>query len=329
MSPTHGSVAAQTAGRPVAIEVGAPHEESLRRWVEGVLGWQVVDQLTSRLVPPTVHLVGPRAEPPDDGVPRILVLDQDSAPGSVVAASRRLRPVAGLTWPQQRDELERVVEEVVAVPVSVRSDRQTLRVGGVAGGVGTTTVVLGLAGLGGWQGCRTLAAVRGDVPADDLPVVTSEATAAADLWSRLPALPGVATCRAVRVADPAPVAEPCDPVIGFAVLDHGVDVDTDVVVCRRDAAALEHLPTTTAAAIVVVGTGPLPLGDLRAATGGRPTILLPWSMRVARAGLQRRVPAALPGAWLRRLLPLLPELHRAPDATDAQPRTTTSAPHTH
>lgn len=302
-----GGTPADGAGRPVAIEVGSPHGEQIRRWVEGVLGWQVVDSATGRLVPPTAHLVGPHTDPPEDGVPRILVLDEDDDTTSVVAACQRLDPAAALTWPGERDALARVVDEVVSVPGEARGDRHVLRVGGVAGGVGTSTVALALAGLAAWQGWRTLAALRGDAPASDLPVVASGAIATADLWSRLQPLAGVPSCRAVRVGDPGTVVDPRDPAIRLAVLDHGVDTDTDIIVCRLDAAARERLPATTAGAIVIVASGPLPPKALRDAVGGRRTILLPWSARVARAGLHRRVPASLPGAWLRRLIPLLPE----------------------
>ncbi len=299
--------AADGAGRPVAIEVAPPHGDQIRRWVEGVLGWQVVDRATGRLVPPTVHLVGPHADPPDDGVPRILVLEADEDTPSVVAACQRLDPAAAVAWPAERDALPGIVDEVVASPGEARGDRHVLRVGGVAGGVGTSTVALALAGLGAWQGWATLAALRGDAPASGLPVVPSEATATADLWSRLQPLDGVPSCRAVRVGDPGTIVDPRDPAIRLAVLDHGVDTDTDIIVCRLDAAALELLAATTAGAIVIVGSGPLPLKALREVVGGRRTVLLPWSVRVARAGLHRRVPASLPGAWLRRLIPLLPD----------------------
>jgi hypothetical protein len=299
-----------SAGRPVALEVEPEHDEPLRRWIEGVLGWQAVDRTTSRLVPPTVHLVGLEGDPPDDGVARVLILPEDADPRGVVAACTRLRPVTGIVWPRQREDLARVVEQVAAGSVRLRSHRHVVRVGGVAGGVGTTTVVLALAGLVGWQDRRTLAVVRGDTPAADVPVVSPEAVGAADLWSRLRGLPGVPAARAVRVAGPAPAAEPRDPTIEFAVLDHGVDTDTDVVVCRPDAAARERLPGTTAGAVVVMGPGPLRLPELRAAAGGRPITVLPWSSRVARAGFRRRVPTSLPGAWLRCLLPLLPQPHR-------------------
>lgn len=300
-----------TSGRPVAIDLADGHGEELRRWVEGVLGWQVVDHPTSRLVPPTVHLLGPQAQPPDDGVPRILVVTATSDPSAVIEACRRLHPQAGLTWPAQQDALPTIVEQVAGTSGDPRNDRLLLRVGGVAGGVGTTTVVLALAGLSAWQGRRSLATVRGDAPVADLPVVPAAATAALDLWSRLPGVPGVPACRAVRLGDPQPAAEPADPSIDLAVFDEGVATDVDVAVCRPDAAALERLPTTTAAAIVVIGGGPLRPPQLREATGGRPTILLPWSTRVARAALHRRVPGSLPGTWLRRLRPLLPEVASA------------------
>ncbi len=292
--------------RPIAIDLPRPGADAVRGWVEGVLGWQPVDATTARLVPPTVRLIGPDTVPLDDAVPRVLLLPTDLAAADAAAAAIRTRAAVVLVWPDDRDRLAQVVAGVVDRPPALSDDRRVLRVGGVSGGVGTTTVVLALAGLAGWNGTASLAALRGDAPVAGLPIVPAAAIADPDLWSRLPEPPGTQGLRAVRLADPSPIATPTDPAIGLSVLDHGVDVDVDVVVCRPDAAALEGLDSTTAAVVVLVGTGPVSPRALARVAGGRRGIHLPWSARVERAGRYRRVPAGLPGSWLRRLQPLVP-----------------------
>lgn len=271
-----------------------------------MLGWQPVDATTARLVPATVRLIGPDAPLSDDPIPRVLLLATSVTAADAAAAAIRTGAAAALVWPDERDRLAQVVADVLDRPAARSDDRRVLRVGGVSGGVGTTTVVLSLAGLAGWAGTAALAALRGDAPVAGLPIVPAAAIADPDLWNRLPEPPGTQALRAVRIADPSPIASPTDPAIGLAVLDHGVDVDVDVVVCRPDAAALEGLASTTAAVVVLVGSGPVTPRDLARVTGGRRGIHLPWSARVARAGRYRRVPAGLPGVWLRRLRPLVP-----------------------
>lgn len=298
--------------RPVAIDLPRAQAEAVRRWVEGVLGWQPVDGSTARLVPPTVRLIGPASPSIDDAVPRVLLVPGDTGPADAATAAIRTGATGVIAWPDDRERLAEVVADAVGRSVVRADDRRVVRIGGVAGGVGTTTVVLGLAGLAGWRGLPALAALRGDAPVAGVTVVPAEATSAADLWNRVTTPPGTRELRAVHIADPAPIAVPTDPTIGLAVLDHGVDLDVDVVVCRPDAAALERLPSTTAAVIVVVGSGPVSPRELAAVAGGRRGIQLPWSVRVARAGRHRRVPGALPGAWLRRLEPLLPDEVRRP-----------------
>ena len=176
--------------------------------------------------------------------------------------------------------------------------------------MGTTTVTLALAGLAAWRGTASLAAVRGTGLAPRL--VPTAALAGIGVWASAEPLPGVPGARAVRLDDRDPVPEPTDPRIGMLLVDAGVDPEVDVLVCRPDAAALELLSVTTAAAVVLVGEGPATARELRRAAAGRPGIVLPWSARVARAGLAGRVPAGLPGAWLRRLTPLLPGEVSAP-----------------
>ena len=74
--------------------------------------------------------------------------------------------------------------------------------------------------------------------------------------------------------------------------------------CRADGPGLAAAGRTTAAAVVVIGSGPAATSAVAAACGSRRRVHLPRSARVARAGLAGRVPAGLPGSWLRPLLPL-------------------------
>lgn len=325
-----------TAALPVRLELDAREAEAVRRWVEGVLGWQPIDADTAALVPPAVSLVGlaalsdptsPAAVPPavgsaagdrEDRAPRVLVVADDAEPVAVGRATAGGGADAVVGWPSGRDHLAETVAAVVAAPRRDPAAGRLLRVGGAAGGVGTTVVTLALAGLQAWRGQLVVAAVRRR-PADGAAVLAA-ALADPDLWARATPLPGVGSARTVHLADAASPPEPRDRRVDTLVVDGGVDPDVDVLVCRRDAAALAALAATTAAAIVVVGDGPVPARELVAAAGGRRGVALPWSVRVARADRHGRLPAGLPGAWLRRLLPLVPdqpEVHTSRPAVGA------------
>ncbi|MFP4634672.1 MAG: hypothetical protein ACLFRD_02320 [Nitriliruptoraceae bacterium] len=302
------------AALPVRLELDLSEAEPVRRWLEGVLGWQPIDTDTAALVPPAVSLVGPSAlaegsiaAEPDVGerTPCVLVVGDDADPVAVGRSTAVGRPDAVIGWPSGRDELSEVVADVLAVPPRSSGRSRLLRIGGAAGGVGTTVVSLAIAGLEGWRGRATVAAIR-RLSLTGAAIETA-ALADADLWSRASALQGVTAARLVRLADGQVPPEPRDPRVETLVVDAGVDRDVDVLVCRRDAAGLEALAATTAAAVVVVGDGPVAARELAACAGGRRGVALPWSARVSRADRHGRVPGGLPGAWLRRLLPLVPE----------------------
>jgi hypothetical protein len=310
---TDVSRAPETAALPVQLALAGSEAAAVRRWVEGTLGWQPVEGDTATVVPPALTLVDAEGSAiPDTSqvasagvrVPRVLLLDAATGPVTAAEIARRCAPAAVLGWPEDRGRLSSVAAAVLAEPRPDEGAGRTIRIGGAAGGVGTTTVVLALAGLEAWSGTPSLAAVR--QPAPDRPAVLSAALADPDLWARSLPLPGVPDARAVHLTDHEHPPEPVDRRIGTTVLDAGVDPDVDVLVCRRDAAALDALAVTTAAAIVVVGTGPVGTRELVRAASGRRGVALPWSARVARAGLHGRVPGSLPGAWLRRLAPLVP-----------------------
>lgn len=310
-APASASTTAAIAALPVALDLAGGHGDSVRRWVEGVLGWQPVEARGDALVPPAVRLVdvAARVTPgPARVAPAVLVLTDQDDPAAVAAAGALHTPAAVVTWPADRDRLADVVADVVAAPRPPDATATTaLRIGGTGGGVGTTTVALALAGLAAWQGRGALAVVRDRLLAGGIRDVPVEALASPDLWERATPVAGVPGARAVAVArDAPPDVDAIGPPQGVVVVDAGVSPDADVLVARPDAAGLAGAAATTAAAIVVVGNGAASTRALARACGSRRRLLLPWSARVARAGLLGRVPAGLPGAWLRRLSPIVP-----------------------
>jgi hypothetical protein len=299
-----------TVALPVAIELRGPHSDGVRGWVEGVLGWQPVEGTTADL-PAALRLVdvGSAAVDASRGpIPTVLLLGSEVPATAAVEATLRLRPDLALAWPDDRERLHEAVGAVLAAPRTPRPAGRVVRVGGSAGGTGTSTVALALAGLAAWSGARTLVAVGRTAPVGDVVAVPSAALASPDLWQRGTALPGVARLRAVRIVDqaPTPLPDPASGELEVAVLDAGVASDVDVLVARPDAAGLDAARDTTAAVVVTVGEGPATPDALRRACGGRRRLTVPRSVRVERAGLHRRVPAGLPGSWLRGLRPLVP-----------------------
>jgi hypothetical protein len=303
------TVAPDTAALPVALDLAGPHADGVRRWVEGVLGWQPVDGDTADLVPAALRLVDLEAAvrfSPRRSIPTVLLVAAAAPAVTVAAMASRWQPDLALVWPDDRDELRDAVDALLAVPRQVVTSGRLVRVGGAAGGAGASTVALALAGLCAWSGLRSLAAVGSTAPVGEVVAVPAAALSSPDLWQRASALPGVPRARAVRVVGQRPLPDPTAADLEVAVLDVGVATDVDVLVCRADAAGLDAASATTAAAVVVIGDGPASRSAVRRACGGRRWLSLPRSARVARAGLHRRVPTALPGSWLRRLQPLAP-----------------------
>jgi hypothetical protein len=295
----------QPVGRvalPVAVDAAEPTDAAVRSWCEGALGWQVVDGADGDPVPPVVRLVDHLAQGGGatgeigPGEATVLLLPDGVDAVSAAEATRRLQPGAVLRWPAQRDQLPGQVERLLAADRDRRTDTPTLAVGGSAGGVGTTTVAWALGGLRAWAGTPTLVAVRGSGLSPR--AVPTAALGAADLWAAADRRPGIEDLRSVQLVDHAPLPEIVDPAIGSLVLDAGVTSEADVLVCRLDRAGVAALGRTAAAVTVVVGEPLLPARAVRGLLDGRPVVRLPWSARVARAGLRDRVPADLPGSFL-------------------------------
>jgi hypothetical protein len=312
---------------PVALALGERHVGSVRRWLEGTLGWQAVEDDLDGPVPPAVRIVdldgaarllepGPGPGPasgtgwsPDPGgadrLPTVLLVEDDEHPGLAADLARRLVPSGVCRWPGGRDALPTLVARAIGGPRRAERTGRTLRVGGVAGGVGTTTVALALAGLAAWSGQRALAVVHGHAGVRSATPVPADALVAPDLWARAAPLPGLVSARVVHTGRSVPHRPPEDRRIGLSVLDVGTTAEVDVVVCRPDGAAAQQLPTTMAGAVVVVGQGLLSAARVRELAGGRTVVHVPTSVRVARTVLRGQAPAGLPGRWLAQLGPIL------------------------
>jgi len=289
------------AALAVDLQLAGPHAAKVRDWIESVLGWQPVDGPDGGLTP-SFALTDAAAESVSS-LPTILLVDEHDDAVRVAGRVVLTNAAAVVVWPGERDELpaaaDRVIGEHVAVPAA-----QPLRVGGAAGGVGTTTVALALGGLAAWSGIRTLVLGRGVVPVRGVTSVAAAATGAHGIWAHARPVPGVPRLRALAVDGP-PVDAPPDNEAGLVVVDAGVDPDVDVLVGRRDAATIAALEVTCASVLALTDDGAALTGAVTEVLGRRRLVLLPRSNRVAAAGLCGRVPSALPGSWLAALRPIV------------------------
>ncbi len=296
---------------PVALALGERHVGTVRRWIEGTLGWQAVDDDLDGPVPPSVRIVDVEGalrlldSGSPDRLPTLLLVEDDDAVAFAADVARRLQPAGVCRWPDGRDALPELVVRAVGERRSGVESGRVLRVGGVAGGVGTTTVVLALTGVAAWSGQRALAVVHGHAGARGATPVPPDAIVSPDLWSRATPLPGVVGARVVHTGSGAPSRAPADRRIELSVIDVGPDPEVDVVVCRPDRAAADQLPVTMAGAVVVVGKGLLSAERIAQLAGGRRIVHVPTSVRVARAVLRGHVPSGLPGSWVDALRPVL------------------------
>lgn len=301
---------------PVLLALGRPDAGRVTAWVEGVLGWQPVDAGAGGLHPRLriADVTGGTGDGagPHGVVPTVLLVAADDDALAVALAVQQLSPAAVLSWPDERERLRSVAAELLGRARPVATEEQTIRVGGASGGVGTTTVALALGALASWRHGATLVVSAGAVPAATSRTVELEALAGQRTFEEASPVAGIPGLRVVRTSAP-PRDVPVDAgAAAVVVRDVGVADDTDVLVLRRDAAGVAALERSPAAVAVVLDDGCAPMGAVAGAAGGRPAVVVPRSARVARAGLLRRVPAALPGSYLRSLRPLVaPERSRA------------------
>ncbi|HEX9888261.1 MAG TPA: hypothetical protein VGA69_02190 [Nitriliruptorales bacterium] len=292
----------ETDATPVTLDVAPAVAPAVRAWLE-TIGWQVVDAVTAALVPPVLTLTDAVGTRECLGVPTVLLITQTDDPVAAATRAGAVRPRAVVRWPEERDRLPGLVQHV-----TVAMDRPpgagTLVVGGASGGAGTTTIALALGGLAAWGGRRTLVAASGDVPSAGARVIDADALAGPGAWRGAVPAPGVPGLRVVGVTGAAPRDVELDGV-DLVVVDVGTDPAVDVLVLRRDGSGITALGRSEAGVAVVVDHGPAHPRAVTEAAGGRRTVQVPFSARVARAGLARRVPAGLPGAWLKALAPIV------------------------
>lgn len=290
---------------PVRLAVDRRLADDLVPHLEGALGWQVT---TDDELPAALALVGVGAPPPGVGVPTVLLVRADDPPGRAARQAREVTEV--LRWPDDREHLPAVAAHLLDPSMTRATGATTVRIGGSSGGVGTTTVTLALAGLMAWAGRSVLVVASGDVAVPDVPAVAGAALASHRTWQAAAGVPGVDGLRVVTAGagGRAAVAAPEGTIV---LHDSGVGEDVDILVCRRDRAGLKAATTTVAGATVVVDAGPIPAAAWARASGGAGRQLtVPWSARVARAGVHQRVPGSLPGRWLASLRPLAASLVR-------------------
>lgn len=295
---------------PVELALGRPDAARVVAWIEGVLGWQPVDGCADGLAS-RLRIADVPAAPGSPGgdrtpdVPTVLLVSGDDPPLAVATTTRRLRPAAVVAWPDDRDTLVSTARELVARTRPAATDELVLRVGGAAGGVGTTTIALALGALAAWCHGATLVLAAGVVPVATPRAVELDSLAGPRTFDEARPVPGVPGLRVARTAAP-PVAVPVDPgAAAVVVRDVGVSDDADVLVLRRDHAGVAGLERSAAAVAVVLDDGLAPLAAVAGAAAGRPVIVVPRSSRVARAGLLGHVPTALPASYLRSLRPLV------------------------
>lgn len=298
---------------PVTVELNGTLAQEVSAYVECEAGWQLV---SVEGPPRPVLVLTDRAR---RGLPCVVVVD-----GTPSMAATRSALLDGaldvIGWPQDRARLLDLPRHSAPAP-HAGGGPALLRVGGAAGGVGTSTVALALAGLLAWEGRRTV--VVGD---EDLLALCGLAP-----WSG----PGVREVAALHPADVGKevqtLARAVPGMRGLTVLGGGgaavaavsdwpgaavlVDVraagaTADLVVARPDASL--RGAATCAAPVLVVGDGPLDRRGVQRMLGRAPVAWLPASARVARAGLLGRVPASLPGTWMAALRPVFATLARAP-----------------
>lgn len=291
---------------PVAVCLPDPLGLEVRAWLEGEIGWQVV---------------------PAEGPPRpLLTLREatDARPGCVVVvdgevdtltlrAALRAGAQDAVGWPDDRERLL----EIVSLPAAGGGAEgpPVWRVAGTGGGVGTSTVALAAAGLAAWSGRRALAVGGHDLlglcgisswsgPGLDEIVALGPVDGAAELEAVSRQVVGLDGLSVLAGAASGPLdvsGWPADLVVAdLGIAQAGPATSgVDLLVTSPDVRAARAQGID--APLLVVGEGPLDAAGVRSAAGRRPAGWLPHSARVARAALQGRVPASLPGSWLRGL----------------------------
>lgn len=299
---------------PVALDLPDGLAAEVASFVETEAGWQVVGT-DGGLAPALAIASGPRP-----GVPSVVVVE-GPADGEQVRAALLAGALDVIAWPQDRRRL-------LDAPLRVRATgRQAggpavFRVAGCAGGVGTSTVTLAVGGLLAWSGRPTLVVGGDDLlalcglgpwtgPGAAELAALAPADAAAEVAGLARAVPGVD--RLTVLGGGGGVAGTGGWPLAAVVADlrapthlHGADL-----VCARADSRLRALGPLGGDVPVLVGeSGPLDRAGVRRLLGRAPVGWVPWSVRVARAGVSGRVPSGLPGSWISTLRAVLRRVHR-------------------
>ena len=137
---------------PVALALGERHVGSVRRWIEGTLGWQAVEDDLDGPVPPSVRLVdvegalrmldgpagdagaGDRARVPGGGtgsdvdrLPTLLLVESDDAPALVADVGRHLDALEPQDFKRLARLDLRVGRHVVYLPAGLKPAARALR----------------------------------------------------------------------------------------------------------------------------------------------------------------------------------------------------------
>ena len=285
----------------LAVDVAGPLRGQVERVVEGALGWQVVAPDDPVLPPRCVLVDADRAAAHVGGpTPVVLLVARDDDPVRVARAAQHATTV--LAGVPDAASLTAVAEQSAVAPAGRAA---WCTVAAAAGGVGATTVATALGGLRAWQHGTTLVAVSGPTHQQGAPRVGAGDLASPAAWAAAAPVAGVEECRVVGLRGAAP---PTDAGTVPLVLERGVtDAPVDVLVVRPDRAGLAAAATAIGT-VVLVGRGPVSPGRVRAAAAAATLVELPWSARVAAAAAARRLPADVPGTWLRPLAPVVAAL---------------------
>ena len=283
---------------PVFVDLPGRLGAEVSAFAEAEAGWDVVDPRG-----PLVPVFGFAAEVRPD-LPTVVL--RETAPDPAQLRDTLLAgAVDVILWPAERNRLLDVPARVLRRP-GQRGATPLLTVAGTRGGVGTSTVALTIAATVAWAGGRALCVGdRGMVTLSGLApwkgpgtteIVALGRDAAAEVSALARVVPGVPGLSVLggggRV--PAAVGWPYDLVVADVGVEHTQAADVMIGACDASVDAAAH-----AAVTLVVEHGSLDRGAATRRLGRAPDAWLPYSHRVARAGLTGRVPSALPGSWVR------------------------------
>lgn len=258
---------------PVAIEIsGQDLHTAVSRYVEGVLGWQVV--VDSAHYPAALVL----SDRPVPGRPYVIIGDATLD----VASALRAGAKDALIWPTDADRLASL--DIGRTPI--RSGRR-LVISQAAPHVGASTLAVALGAIYAWAGVKVaLAAVPNMIRATGMPH------------------PGrVLACPNLWLIDPD--AGPPDG-FGMVIVEAPLGDKTQILVGRPDRrvcqASRQHPQLRR---VITIGDGELRPDEVRKIVGKRRYGHLDWSHRIARAGLRGALPQSFPGRFLMQLATLV------------------------